>query len=136
MKKNALILAAFLIAGIAMYRCHQLSVELKELKLSKITYISPAENITLSNGIEPSQLSSDTIVAGGHLWAIDTFDLRIDHGNGVNHRHGATSSSTHEMYQLWIDNGFYELRDGDRIVWKDKLGSGSDIDHIVIQDNL
>lgn len=27
MKKNALILVAFLIAGIAMYRCHQLSVK-------------------------------------------------------------------------------------------------------------
>ena len=39
-------------------------------------------------------------------------------------------------YQLYLEGDYYHLKDGDRSVWKDKFGSGSDIDHIVIQDNL
>ena len=70
MKKNILIFTAFLIAGIAIYRCHQLSIK-------------PAS-----------------------------------------------------AYQLYLEGDYYILKDGDREVYKDKFGSGSDIDHIVIQDNL
>lgn len=39
-------------------------------------------------------------------------------------------------YQLHLEGDYYILRDGSREVWKDKFGSGSDVDHIITQDNL
>lgn len=98
MVKNIVIFCAFLIAGIAMYRCHELSKE-----------VANANN-------------------AAKKWVLES--------SALIHPFQAVPSSTHEMYQLWIDNGFYELRDGDRVVWKDKVGSGSDIDHLVTEDNL
>ena len=97
MVKNIVIFCAFLIAGIAMYRCHQLSTQLANARYVKDQAI-------------PFELST---------------------GNPT-----PTPSSTHEMYQLWIDGDFYVLKDGDRQVWKGKAGDNSQIDQIVIQDNL
>ena len=47
------------------------------------------------------------------------------------------AASLYQNYRQSKQKGAYQLYlDGDRSVWKDKFGSGSDIDHIVIQDNL
>ena len=97
MKKNIVIFCAFLIAGIAMYRCHQLSKKLEVVGKYKVMLISMG-------------IQYDTPPA--------------------------TPSSTHEMYQLWIDGDFYVLKDGDRQVWKGKVGDNNQIDQIVVEDNL
>lgn len=97
MKKNLVIFCAFLIAGIAIYRCHQLSEKLSVIEKQRIV--------------------------------LTTMGIQYDTPH-------ATPSSTHEMYQLWIDGNFYVLKDGDRQVWKGKAGGNDQIDQIVIEDNL
>jgi len=126
MKKNILIVVLGLVLAASLLVNDSQSRKIKSLELTirstqdSIITISPAEAFEMSKGIDPKCCSADTIKLGGPLHITSTPQI----------------SFSHEMYQLWIVDSFYVLKDRDRVVWKDKVGSGSDIDHIVIQDNL